>query len=178
VKQNGPYRRPNKIEIFTDHAEIVINSKKYGEHRVVVDTCDVPLIENYRWYLNGRYIASRINIKNIPIHHFILPPKENYIIDHINRNTLDNRRCNLRYATGIENSWNRFSKNKQSVGASYNRKIKKWQAIIVNKGEKILIDSFDSKEDCLMAYDFVVGIKRGKFSLTNNLAINKDFLCR
>ena len=40
-------------------------------------------------------------------HHFILPPVVGMVVDHINGNGLDNRRCNLRYVTPSVNSTNR-----------------------------------------------------------------------
>jgi len=56
-----------------------------------------PLI---RWNINKRTIK-------LYLHHAVIgkPPK-GYVVDHINRNPLDNRRENLRFVTVAENAWN------------------------------------------------------------------------
>lgn len=48
--------------------------------------------------------------------HKILLPEKGRIVDHINRDTLDNRRCNLRYATCSENAQNRGASKKSKTG--------------------------------------------------------------
>ena len=62
---------------------------------------------------NGCYLCVRKNHKNYAVHQLVMnffgPPKPGpeYIIDHINRDYLDNRIENLRWATLKENSNNR-----------------------------------------------------------------------
>ena len=82
-----------------------------------VDWCGVRL---FRWADDGRYAKARLMGKRVTegginyrypatiiyMHHLILPRKEGYDVDHINRNKLDNRRSNLRYLTRSENMRN------------------------------------------------------------------------
>lgn len=72
------------------------NSSEY----VICDIQDWERIKQFRWHLgiNG-YPATRIKGKTICLHQFLMARKKGYVIDHINRNRLDNRRCNLRYAS-------------------------------------------------------------------------------
>ena len=43
----------------------------------------------------------------LKMHHAILgKPPQGYVVDHINGNRLDNRRCNLRFVTHQQNAFN------------------------------------------------------------------------
>lgn len=68
---------------------------------------DINLIINYKWAAkqksNGIYI---VNNKLGYIHNIIMPHKNGFTVDHIDRNTLNNTRENLRYATGKEQNFN------------------------------------------------------------------------
>lgn len=48
-------------------------------------------------------ISHKIEVKKTYMHWLILTPPDGLMIDHINRNTLDNRRENLRIVTRREN---------------------------------------------------------------------------
>lgn len=40
------------------------------------------------------------------LHHYVLPPKKGFFVDHRNGNKLDVRSCNIRYLTNSENNFN------------------------------------------------------------------------
>ena len=70
--------------------------------RIVVDKQDRHLLEKMTWSIDSvGYAVSR----GTRLHKVIMNEK-NRIVDHINRNTLDNRRSNLRYVTRAENAAN------------------------------------------------------------------------
>jgi HNH endonuclease len=79
----------------------------------IVDNAAYPWLSQFNWHLavgqwdKMGYAARRIRVKKqrfyIFMHHVILPRIKGHEIDHINRNTLDNRKENLRYVTHAQN---------------------------------------------------------------------------
>ena len=74
--------------------------------------------------------------------------------DHIDRNELNNRRCNLRKCTASQNVMNRNKlKNNTSgfTGVGWNKTRQKWRArVMINKKEHTL-GFYDDKEDAIRA---------------------------
>lgn len=74
--------------------------------------------------------------------------------DHIDRNTLNNRKYNLRKATFTENAQNKsIQKNNTSgvVGISWNEKRKKWESSITINGKYTHLGRFVEKDDAIKA---------------------------
>jgi len=149
-----------------------------------VDDEDYMRLSQWKWYPhysknNRSYYAFRISRKkegekrNIWMHREILgfELKDGRLGDHINRNTLDNRRENLREATPASNCWNRRrSKNNTSayVGVSYDKRYRRWVAQIVNDGKYIFIGcSFPDAISAARAYDHVALKLRGERAVLN-----------
>jgi hypothetical protein len=73
----------------------------------------------------------------IPISRYIMRAGKGEIVDHINREPLDNRRCNLRIVTGRQNMLNRKVKNNTGlIGVSISN----------DKGKFFVHTSFRTKE--------------------------------
>jgi len=91
----------------------------------------------------------------------------NVLIDHINRDKLDNRRCNLRVCNYFENAQNSVAhKDSKSglKGVSWNKKKNKWRAQIQFLGKKIELGNFKEKLDAYSAYCEASKKLFGKFS--------------
>lgn len=102
---------------------------------------------------NG-YLVGRVNKKRTYAHHLVLPPKEGYEIDHINRCKWDNRYSNLRYVTHSENLINRNPNSNNIsgyVGISWNSRDRRWLAQIQKNGKAIHLGSFVNLEDAIAA---------------------------
>lgn len=96
---------------MADFKEILINSKKHGTFKVLIDEKDFKLISELKLSVTPRkkgvfYVQDN---KRRLIHRLITSCPEGFEVDHINRNTLDNRRENLRIVTKSENLKNRAS---------------------------------------------------------------------
>lgn len=120
------------------------------------DLEDYDLIKEYCWSIdskvrNYKAIIARDckNNKVIRLANLVMNAK---YIDHINRNTLDNRKENLRICTQSQNSKNQ-SKPKNSkcefMGVSFERG--KYCARIGYNKKKIHLGSFDNLEDAIIS---------------------------
>lgn len=108
-------------------------------------------------FLNGREIKPKENnyhsVKGYYLHHLVWfahhkrwPTK---IIDHINRKKHDNRICNLREVSHLENCQNNGN---DSVGITYNKNRRlPWNARLNFQGRIILNKWFETKEQALIA---------------------------
>ncbi len=129
----------------------------------LVDDCDYDFLNQWRWLASrsrksDNYYAIRTvyNGKkkiNTKMHRVILDAKDGDVVDHINMNCLDNRRCNLRLCTYSQNAKNRRKQinNKSGIKGVHLHQ-NKWLAQIKNNGKKIYLGIFDEKLDAHNAY--------------------------
>lgn len=74
--------------------------------------------------------------------------------DHIDRNPLNNRKCNFRLATRLENSWNMSLKKNNTSGVSgvtYSNRERKWKSRIQVNYNPICLGTFNNKDDAIKA---------------------------
>lgn len=140
-KENKKVELFNNIELFENHAEIIINSPKYGEKRVLIDLDDVEKCKNKVFSIakcgNVFYTVFRIDSKTKRLHQHILGCKGE-TIDHINHNGLDNRKQNLRVVNCGVNTFNcsKARSNTGYMGISYNKTHKLFQISIAKDGKR------------------------------------------
>lgn len=129
----------------------------------IVDEEDFERVSLYKWYLgkngyaiNTKYIkgSGRKNQKNryIYLHRLIMNAPKGSIIDHINRNPLDNRKVNLRLGSQRINMLNAgMLKNNTSgfKGVSWHKTAKKWEAYTHYHNKKIGLGLFKNKRDAI-----------------------------
>jgi hypothetical protein len=142
----------------------------------IVDDEDFDLVKDYRWYYHKGY-AVRNDWKNhreIALHRVISNPEVNMVVDHINRNTLDNRRDNLRICTRAQNCQNhkkyvRHGRPTSSTykGVSFNKISNQWHAYISANAQKRLVGSFRSERHAAMAYDIAARDLHKEFASLN-----------
>lgn len=139
---------------------------------VLIDDTDIPLLVGRKWGIqfapNGRvYVRSTNPQPQIYLHRLLLNAAPGADIDHINGNSLDNRRCNLRTATRSQNNANGRWDNPTGFRGVALRKNGRFVAKITIKGYQSYLGSFGSAEEAARAYDAAALALYGEFARLN-----------
>lgn len=153
----------NEYVLHTDYAEIILYDKYGNENgRAIIDLECVDLCKTYKWHLRKGHgdtdyvIASLPDNKKIHLHRLIMDYTGDQDIDHINRNGLDNRRCNLRIVSHSDNT----SNNKHT--GIYQVKSGRYRASCCRHYKSFYIGTFDTVEEAAEARErFLQDIKAG-----------------
>lgn len=163
----------NSYEIRGDITAIIIINRKGEKFETLIDTDDLEkLIKlNYRYtlkwdnvlksyYVKACVYLGKINgkykYKNIPLHNIVMNRQDGEVVDHLNHNTLDNRKENLMIRTQHINLYNRKSANSNNKSGyrnvTWDKSKQKW----------IVQLQINCKNKCLGAFEDVH--EAGKFA--------------
>lgn len=117
------------VKINDSLSKMIIDSRKYGKFEILIDTESTNRLKERIWSIAKRdtvrtkfYAQSN---KGELLHRYLLNPDKDEVIDHINRNTLDNRLANLRVCNSSVNN-----KNREGYGSC------KYKYMSINKARK------------------------------------------
>jgi hypothetical protein len=148
---------------------------------VFVDDSDFDILKKYKWYRTSSskkrrkpiyaqmVISSRVKMFNLPLHRILVNAKNGDHVDHIDGDTANNTRSNLRTCSNMENKRNTGSNIKNTSGykgVSYNKMAKKYGARISVNNK---FGYFDDKIDAANAYNDAAIKYHGEFAKTNTL---------
>ncbi len=100
--------------VYIDSSNCTAKLVLYDVHRkpfkyAIVDINILPKLKNIYLSYDGSY--ARVGTskgRKVYLHHIVIGrPEGSLVVDHINRDKLDNRLCNLRFVTKSENNKNR-----------------------------------------------------------------------
>jgi hypothetical protein len=156
------FKIKNRYKHLGDGTTIIYLDNAPGKF-TVIDTEDFGKVCGVKWWLNGDgYAYGYLYGKTVKLHRIILGiEKENgVVVDHINRNPLDNRKSNLRIVDNSVNGINsRMRRDNTSGfrGVYWNKQIQKFRARAVINGIQIHLGSYDTPEEAYKAYlDFMI----------------------
>lgn len=160
-----------------------------------VDDEDFERVSEYRWSISSRKSSSILyavhtnqDNRSISMHRFIMGCKnrDGKLVDHKDRNGLNNQKSNLRFCTHSENMSNRSSHkgstskylgvyrqiikakrfkkklNKETVSVYYS-----WASRITVNKKHISLGNFRKEEDAAKAYDAAARKYHGEFASLN-----------
>jgi hypothetical protein len=133
----------------------------------IVDPEDYHRLAKNKWHLakspTGSYAVrwqrnpANKTRKRIWMHRQVIHIPDNLLCDHVNCNSLDNRKANLRPASVSQNLCNRPKRKSKTrskyKGLEWDKTQKKWKARIQINKRKIYLGSFNSEVDAALAYD-------------------------
>lgn len=152
-------------------------------YKVLIDDEDYEKLTSYTWYINrnAERLKNKIyyecKIKDITGRHTIrlhrvimnLKTGDGFVVDHINGNTLDNRKANLRICTNKENVRNQKKSIKNTSGykgVTFNKRDRKYQAYIRVDGRRKGLGYYYTAKEAHAAYCEASKKYHGEFGRT------------
>jgi len=125
----------------------------------IVDAADYERVSQYKWHLSRQgsnlYAHRKPRGHTVPMHRFIMNPPKGMVVDHIDGNGLNNRRCNLRICTQRQNVHNSRPSGEASAykGVRWDKSRQRWIAAIYDGTRHIHVGRFDDEAEAARAYD-------------------------
>lgn len=166
------YKNNGKIceLINCDYLQIELLGSHGENKNMLVSKSTYLKILDYKWYLNSNGYPATYNFgRALSLHKFLYPNLEKgLVVDHINRDKLDNRLENLRIITQKENSYNR---NKNSNSKNTYKGIKKsgntFTATVNKDGQKYEINNIPDEKEAAKIYDAMAEELFGQYAGKN-----------
>jgi len=136
------------MDLYNKNAEII--------DKTMIDSDDIDKIKIYKWGLTKDRYVYCVNLKTT-LHEFIIGFKSDskiLMVDHINRDRLDNRKANLRIVNPTENSINSSISNRNKtgiIGVSWCRFTNKYRSYIQINKIFIHLGRFNYIENAIIA---------------------------
>lgn len=116
-------------------------------------------------YDNGKFITVRM-------HRQIVEAPSGLVVDHVNRDRLDNRRENLRVATRSQNTANSIKPSTNTSGykgVSYRKEQDRWRAFIRVNKKGISLGQYATAIEAARAYNEAALKYFGEYALLNEI---------
>lgn len=174
--------RSQKKNIWEELPNGVIKgiTNNYDGIEFYISKDDFEKVKNICWYadydshINDYYICTYKNSKYIALHRFIMDMVDDkkYLVDHINHNTRDNTRHNLRISSSSCNSMNRKLMNNNTsgiTGVTWHHTTQKWQVRICVNGKSIYLGVYDDFDSAVKVRKDAEEKYFGEFSYNNSV---------
>ena len=143
----------------------------------IVDDEDYKYLNQLKWFVSGgkKKYASRHHYVNgkdkiIRMQHLIMKTPKGKLIDHINGDSLDNRKENLRICTKADNNRNvgiRKDNKSGYKGVNYRESHKKFRAYISLNRKIFHLGYYNTVKEAALAYNEAAKKYHGEFAFLN-----------
>lgn len=145
-----------------------------GSYNVIVDEEDSIWVLDKKWHV-GKNPVGQIYFRCIDgfLHRLIMSCPEGMVVDHINGDTLDNRRSNLRVCTRKQNQYNQKKhkgrRHSQYKGVTFRKNLisKPWEAFIYKDYKSRRLGYFETEKLAAQAYNSAAIQAYGEFARLN-----------
>jgi len=125
-----------------------------------------------RYYAACRVLDEQGKRKLVYLHRFVLGTTDpDILVDHINHDTLDNRRENLRETSKAENTWNSRPSVKRRegkyIGVDHTKSTGRYRARIEVHGTERHLGYYDTAEEAARVRDAAAREFHGEFAVLN-----------
>jgi hypothetical protein len=137
------------------------------------DLEDYNKIKDYYWYIKDGYVITPKDSHTnqcYRMHRIVIEAPDGIQVDHINHNTFDNRKENLRLVSNQQNQMNRYNVK----GIYWNNECNKWNAKIGFNGKSIDLGLYDDKNDAIKARKEAEEKYFGEYSYDNSMRISNN----
>lgn len=140
----------------------------------LVDEADFDWLSRWSWHAHfskgGVYARRSVTAggpRKIQMHRAIMAPPDGSFVDHINRNTLDNRRSNLRIASLFQNAQNISRRKNVSGYRGVYQMRDEWTVLLHSCGTRYYGGQFSDLILAARRYDELAREHHGEFAVLN-----------
>ena len=150
----------NEIKVKKSHAELVLRHRDGTVFISKFSLEDLEKVQSKKWITSPshkqQYVRSTQKYGSVLLHKVLTAGRVpiGFFTDHINGDTLDNRRKNLRAVNRYQNGWNMKLRTDNTTGTkqvTWHPNKKKWQARISVAGKRLSLGYFSTKEEAVDA---------------------------
>jgi len=153
--------------------EIILTNGKI----CLVDDKDFDELSQFNWYETQCGYAKRHKriegkLTSIFMHRVVINAVKGQIVDHINRNPLDNRKENLRISDKSTNAMNRGKQKNSTSGYKcvyHDKRNNTFDAYITAKGKRKFLGSYKTAIEAAKAYNEFAIKLHGEFANLNEV---------